>query len=77
MMFISKAESVQTTGKPKMEDKKSVPFKKVIRRHPTLKKLQEKNIHSLTQICQECQMIFWKNRSFNFQSQKDMKKLGG
>jgi len=29
-------------GKPKVEDKKSMPFKDVTRRHPTLKELQDK-----------------------------------
>ena len=41
-MTISKAELVRITGKPNSEEKRSVPFKDTIRRHPTLKKLQEK-----------------------------------
>ena len=36
---ISKAEPVQITGRPKLEEKRSMPFKDAIKRHPTLKEL--------------------------------------
>jgi len=41
-MTISKVGPVWTSGEPNPEQKRSVPFKHMIRRHPALKELQEK-----------------------------------
>jgi len=41
-MTISKAEPIQITGRPNAEEKRSLPLKDAIRRHHTLKELQEK-----------------------------------
>jgi len=41
-MTISEAEPVRIMGRPNSEEKRSAPFKDMIRRHPTLKELQEK-----------------------------------
>jgi len=38
-MTITKAEPVRITGKPNLEEKRSMPFKDMMRRRPTLKKL--------------------------------------
>jgi len=41
-MSIYIGELIRTTGKSKLEDKKSMPFKDVTKWHPTLKELREK-----------------------------------
>jgi len=41
-MTIAKAEPVWITRRPNSEGKRSMPFKDTIRKHPTLKELQEK-----------------------------------
>ena len=41
-MTNSKVELVQIRGRPNSEEKRSPPFKATIRKHPTLKELQEK-----------------------------------
>ena len=41
-MFISKAKPGRITKKPKLEEKRSLPFKDAKKRCPTLKELQER-----------------------------------
>ena len=42
VMSISKAEPVQNTGSPNLEEKINTPFKDATRRRPTLKEFQER-----------------------------------
>jgi len=59
---VTKVEPVRITGKPNSKEKRSVPFKDTMRRHLTLKELQEKKYSFLAR------NVGW--GSFNFQSQE-------
>ena len=43
-LIIARAKPVQTKGGPNSKEKRSAPFKDMIRKFPTLKELQEKKI---------------------------------
>ena len=74
MTSIFKVESVLMTGKPKLEDKRNVPFKDAIRRHPTIKEPREKK-HPFHDSDSSGMLDYLLEKGIiNFQSQRDLKK---
>jgi len=53
-MSTSTSQPIRIMGKPKLGGKKSLLFKVKTKKCPTLKELQERSIHFLTQICRAC-----------------------
>ena len=75
-MSISIGKLIQIMGKPKLEDNKSTSFKDLMKKCSTLKDLQEKKCHSLTQTYWKCLMILLKKGSSNFQKKKWAEEVG-
>jgi len=73
-MTITKDELVHITGKPNLEDKRSMPFKDTMRRRPPLKELQEKKyLFPYSDLLGMLDDLFEKG-SFNFQNKKSLKR---
>ena len=66
MMTATKAEPICITGKPNLEERRGMPFKDTIKRHPTLKELQEKKYLFPDSDLIGMFMIFLKRGSSNF-----------
>jgi len=73
-MTVTNADPVCITAKPNSEEKRGLPFKDIMRRHPTLKELQETKYPFPYSDLPRILMIFLKKDSFNFQSQKGPKR---
>jgi len=76
-MTVTKAKPVCITGKPNSEEKRSMPFKDMIRRRPTLKELQEKKYPFSDSDWPGMLDDLFKRRSFNFQSQTGLNRWEG
>jgi len=77
MMTITKAELVRITGKPNLEEKRSIPFEDTMWRHPTLQELQEKKYSFPDSDLPRMLDDLLRKGSFNFQSQKGLKRWEG
>jgi len=73
-MTITKAKPVRIIGKPNSEGKRSMPFKDMMRKRPTLKELQEKKYPFPDSDLPGMLDDLLEKGSFNFQSQKGPKR---